>query len=311
MTNAARVQQKTRQEKVREEIEGLLGNRVAGQPFESMRVVASDPFQDWQIDRLIFTSHDGEEIPGCFLRPPEGSDPVPAVLYCHAHGNNYAVGCDELTKGRPALTSPYASDLRQLGCAALCIDMPCFGERQEQGEGARTKAHLWQGTTLFGQMLAELSAGLTVLADQATIDASRLGDLGFSMGSPHAYWLAAMDERIQAAIALCSFADLATLIDAGGHDGHGIYMMVPGLTEHLPTGTLAGLAAPRALFIGAGMEDWSTPPDAFAKGRSDLETAYAATPHTLVFHIEKDKGHVETPAMRAAALAFLKDQFFT
>lgn len=311
MTNAARVQQKTRQEKVREELEGLLGNKVAGQRFASVRVIGSEPFQDWQLDRLVFANDNGEDIPARFLRPPDDQPQVPAVLYCHAHGNHYALGCEELTEGRPALTAPYASDLRALGCAALCIEMPCFGGRQEPGEPARAKAHLWRGTTLFGHMLAELSAGLSFLADHPLVDGSRLGALGFSMGSTHAYWLAALDERVKATVALCSFADLETLIQADAHDGHGIYMAVPGQTSLASTGDIAGLTAPRALFIGAGMQDWSTPSHAFAKGRSDLEAAYADTPDALVFHVEKNKGHVETPAMRAAALAFLKDQLFT
>jgi len=124
------------------------------------------------------------------------------------------------------------------------------------------------------------------------------------MGSTLAFWLAALDPRLRATAALCSLADLEMLIDSGAHDGHGIYMMVPGLTRAFRTGQIAGLAAPRALLIGAGMADWSTPPEAFARARADLEAAYAAAgaAPALAFVVDAGAGHEETPEMRAAVL---------
>jgi dienelactone hydrolase len=287
----------------------LLGPGFPGADFTSVTQSRARDFHGWLLEDLTFHAK-AEDIPAYFLRPPDGHAPAPAILYCHAHGNDYAVGRDELIQGRPALVAPYASDLMAHGCAVLCVEMPCFGARQMPPEPARAKAHLWAGSTLFGQMLAELRAGVSFLANHPAVVSDRIGALGLSMGSTHAFWLAALDPRIRAASALCSFADLAALIETGGHDGHGIYMMVPGLTGAFTTGQIAGLAAPRALQIAVGLKDWSTPPAAFAKAQSDLRAAYDAAGATgrLQFHVEPDLGHAETPAMRRAVLDFLRQE---
>lgn len=287
-----------------------MGFPVAGSKFTQSKLTDRQSHDGWVLEHWLFETGNaskapGEQVPGTFLRPPEGSAPVPAVLYCHAHGNRYAFGSGELMEGRGSLQGAYGPALQQLGIASLCLDMPAFGARQEPDEQTRTKAHLWHGSTLFGQMLSELSAGISFLENHPIIDADTLGTLGFSMGSTHAWWLAALDERIKAAVALCSFADLETLVATGDHNGHGIYMMVPGLVKRFSSGELAGLAAPRALMVGVGLQDWSTPENCLLPARKALEEAYGGTPDRLHFHVEPHHGHEETPAMRAQVLSFL------
>jgi len=292
----------------RKNIAALLGPGFERVKFDGPQVLSTAKCKSWDLDELVFISDTGESVPALFLRPPEGHPKVPAVVYAHAHGNRYDLSCNELTDGRSSLQGPYAADLVDLGIAALCIEMPCFGSRQSPNESERAKALLWQGDTLFGRMLGELRSGIDYLAEHHIIDPKRIGALGFSMGSTLAWWLATLDPRIRAASALCSFADLETLVESGGHDGHGIYMMVPKL---LSLGQIAGLAAPRALQICVGLQDWSTPEAAFSIARKDLEDAYAAknAQNQLSCHIEPKSGHVETAAMRGAVLAFLKRSF--
>jgi hypothetical protein len=289
----------------RAQVAGLLGAGFPEQGFQCVILQGTSECHGWVLEDLLFTDAKTEAIPAFFLRPPNGHAAVPALVYCHAHGNCYGVGRDELIEGRPSLHSAYANDLVASGIAALCIEMPCFGARQNPGESARAKSHLWRGETLFGQMLAEQMAGIGFLAGHPVVQADRIGALGFSMGSTLAWWLAALDTRIRAASALCSLADLEALIDLGVHDGHGIYMNVPGLLPVARTGQIAGLTAPRALQICVGLQDWSTPEAAFAISRRDLEAAYDGY-DKLAFHIEPDTGHVETPAMRQAVLDFLR-----
>lgn len=297
---------KTQSSKIRQEVEALLGHRIAGSRFTQSTRTSSEDQNGWVLEQWLFKTSTGENVPGTFLRPPDGHAPVPAILYCHAHGNRYEFGMDELMEGRGSLQGAYGPALRKLGMACLCLEMPTFGARQQPDEQTRAKAHLWHGKTLFGQMLSELAAGLSFLQDHPLIDAGHLGVMGFSMGSTHAWWLAALDERIKTAVALCSFADLETLIATGDHNGHGLYMMVPGLVERFSTGQLVGLAAPRALFIGVGLQDWSTPENCFEPARATLEAAYAPVPDQLHFLVDPDHGHEETPAMRAEVLSFLK-----
>lgn len=258
------------------------------------------------VQALAFDGPCGETVPALYA-PPAGPGPAPAVLYLHAHGNRYDIGTRELAEGRPALSAPWLPDIQALGAAALCLEMPAFGSRATPNESARSKALLWRGQTLFGQMLAEALAGLDWLAEQPQIDPSRLACLGISMGGTQAWWLAALAPQLAAAVSLCAFADLGRLIDLGLHDHHGPYMTVPGLLAETTTGALAGLAAPRPLFIGVGLQDWASPPDAFDPALARLRAAYAAKDAAAALEVcaAPDTGHVETAEMRAQAKTFL------
>lgn len=281
----------------------LLGPRFSQAVAVRVTCQESRAFHGWVLDDLCF-DFDGESAPAWFLRPASGR--VPAVIYAHAHGNNFALGRDELIEGRGSLQGAYGADLVALGIAALCIEMPGFATRQTPSESARAKAAHWQGETLWGQMLAEQRAGLDFLAEHPQIDEARLGAMGFSMGCTLAWWLAALDPRITATSALCCFADLGELVRQGAHDLHGPYLTVPGLLKAARSGEIAGLIAPRALQVAIGAQDPLTPPEAFKIARTDVTKAYAGAEDALSFHIEPDEGHRETPAMRAAVRDFLR-----
>lgn len=252
---------------------------------------------------------DGVRVRG-FLTGPAGDwSGRPAVLYCHAHGGRYAIGADELLTSRPALQpEPYGLALARLGIVALAIDLPCFGERAGEAENAVAKRHLWQGTTLFGEMLADLSGALDLLAGWPGVDRSRIGAFGISMGATLGFWLAALDPNIRCLAHLCCFADLGELVRQNGHDRHGLYMTVPGLLKHWRTGEIAGLAAPRRQFAAMGACDPLTPPDAIALALQDVRAAYVAAGAGDCFEalVDPETGHAETPEMRARVLRFFQ-----
>jgi pimeloyl-ACP methyl ester carboxylesterase len=256
--------------------------------------------------RLTFRNGAGEAVPALWLPPREG----PTVLYCHAHGGRYDIGMRELTDGRPALLGPWLPEFAGRGWGVLCIEMPCFGARAGQEEGPTAKARLWHGRTLFGQMLGESRAGLDWLMAQPGTDPDRVAAMGISMGGTLAWWLAAMDPRLAAAVSMCCFADLGRLIETGAHDGHGNYMTVPGLLAHTSTGRLSGLAAPMPLLHCVGFADWSTPEEAYGPARDELRAAYAVAgaAGALRFHEARSPGHEETVEMRAAVVAFLEER---
>ena len=261
-------------------------------------------FEDEGEGWLRFRTSGGVPVRGAICRP-EGPGPHPAVLVIHAHGNRYDIGCAELHEGRPALDGPIGPALAARGLLAICLDMPCFGARAGTSESAAAKAALWQGRSLAGQMLGECKAALDWLSQHPDVKPGRLGVFGISMGATLGYWLAGLDLRVCAVVHECCLADFATLISGGGHDLHGIYLTVPDLLSLAPNGVIAGLAAPRAQFVGLGDRDPLTPPDAADVALGQLGAAYAAGGR-LVIHREPTTGHVETPAMRAAALAFLE-----
>lgn len=287
--------------------------RLLGDPprirFEiASRADFSAPLADARCERLELVSAGGERI-RAFLTGPHGPwINRPAALYCHAHGARYEIGASEILTGRPSLQSPsYGEALARAGFLALCIDMPCFGERNFLAESEFAKRCLWRGRPLFGLMLAELSGALDLMRTLPEIDPARIGAMGFSMGATHAFWLGALRPELAVVAHLGSFADLATIVASGAHDHHLLYMMVPGLLPAMRTGQIAGMIAPRPQLAGMGLLDPMTPPEAIEIGLADVRAAYRAADAEAALRIEiaPDSGHSETPAMRAAVIAFL------
>ena len=126
------------------------------------------------------------------------------------------------------------------------------------------------------------------------------------MGGTLAWWLAALDGSIAAAISIACFAGLATLIETGAHDGHGHYMTVPGLLKLAPTETVCELTAPVPILNCAGLQDRSTPAAAFERAKRDLDRAYAdvVAEHPR-YVIDAETGHFETLKMRQVIKEFL------
>jgi len=246
------------------------------------------------------------EVRGLLTRPA-APGPHPAILYGHSHGGRYDIGADELLDGREYLLDPLGPVFARAGYVTLCIDMPVFGERGIETEGFASKALLWQGKSLIGQMLENHRAALDYLAGRPDVDPRRIGAFGISMGCTLSYWLAALDERIAAVAHLCCFADLRTMIELGAHDGHGIYLVVPGLLEHADAGDIGALIAPRPQLICIGEADSLTPPLSVERAWAATKAGYDATGGRLELISEPGVGHQETPRMREGALRFFAE----
>lgn len=270
----------------------------------SRQVVQEDGYA---VERLRFVTAEGEAVHGVLTRPVTAGR-WPALLYIHAHGARYDIGADELLDGRPALLGPLGPEFARRGFVTLMIEMPAFGTRAEPNESARTKACLWRGRSLAGQLMGEQQAAFEWLAAREDVAADRIGVFGLSMGATLGYWLAAVEPRIACVAHLCCYVDFETLIETGAHDLHGIYLTIPGLLEIASNGAIAGMVAPRPQLIAIGDEDPLTPPAAVDRALAETRAAYvqAGAAERLTVLREPQSGHVETPAMRAAVFAFLE-----
>lgn len=259
------------------------------------------------VEMLEFVNSRGESVRG-YLTRPISHEPLPGILYIHAHGNRHDIGADEILQGRPALQRPVGPDFARMGIAALMIEMPGFGTRRNPPESARAKERLWHGKSLAGQMLGEQQAAFAWLSAREDIIAEKIGVFGISMGATLGYWLAAVEPRITCIAHLCCFADFAALIATGAHDLHGIYLTVPGLLDIAANGEIAGRIAPRPQLMALGDLDPLTPPIAANVALSQTRAAYAdlGAESNLVVYREPDTGHVETPGMRSAMLGFFR-----
>lgn len=256
------------------------------------------------LERLQFETGDGTRIRGLLTRPV-GGGLHPGIVYAHSHGGRHAIGASELIEGREYMLSPPLGPVfAEAGYVVLMLDMPPFGERATIAESAATKAALWYGKSLFGQMLSENAAAVTWLGTRTDVDRGRIGMFGMSMGCTLSYWLAAVDERIAAVAHLCCYCDLATLVETGAQDLHGIYLTVPGLLAATTTGEIAGLVAPRPQLICVGDADPLTPPVAVDRALETTRAMYGAGPLEVLR--QAGIAHEETPQMRAAVLDFFR-----
>jgi hypothetical protein len=289
----------------REQLAALLAFHEPAIAVRSVETAARDGYV---VERLELELEGAGPVRAFLTRPPAVDGPRPAILYGHSHGDRYDIGASELLDGRSYLLRPFGPLLARAGYVTLCMDMPTFGDRQAVTESAATKAHIWYGTSLIGQMLSEQAAALTYLASRPDVDAGRIGAFGISLGSTLAYWHAALDARIRAVAHLCCYADYATLVELGAHDNHGMYVLVPGLLRHTSTGEIAGLVAPRPQLICVGDRDELTPlpsvERALAVTRPMYEAAGAAG--SLEVFIQAGVDHRETPEMHELVMAFLE-----
>lgn len=296
-------------DQARRDLWTLLGGppRTSDPAILSRETVPS-PFPGTVLDRLVLDLNGTEPVPAFFLRPADATRP-PLVLYTHAHGNRYNLGKSELLEGRPALQSPpYGKAMTDAGYAVLAIDAWLFEERQRpEGETAFAKARLLEGDTVWGMMLRDTHAALDLAIEALDIDPDRIAILGLSMGASMAWWSAALDPRIKVCVDLCCMTDFHAAIRSGGLDGHGLYYSVPGLLKRHSTSSINALTAPRPHLSLNGRHDPLTPEDGLATVDAAMRDIYARLGAADAWQMQvHDCGHEETPAMRQAAIGFLR-----
>ena len=293
----------------RGELHAFLGDLPErDRPIHS-EVVGEEEREHYVLQRLVLDLNGLERVPACFTRPRSGEGPWPAVLYNHAHGGEYAIGKEELLVGRSALQDPpYADLLAGLGYCALCIDTWAFGERRGKTEGEIFREMLWQGRVMWGMMVYDSLRAVDYLTLREDVDSDCLATLGLSMGSTMAWWTAALDERLKVCVDICCMTDFHALIEARGLDGHGVYYFVPGLLKGFTTADINALIAPRAHLCLAGVYDRLTPLVGLDRVDHALKEAYARLDVPDAWRLSRHEcGHMETAAMRAEIVEFLRE----
>jgi dienelactone hydrolase len=293
----------------RKELHSLLGELPKRHRPISAEKVAEEPREHYVLEKLVLDLNGIEPVPAYFTRPRETDQPLPVVLYNHAHGGEYQIGKEELISARGGVQPPpYSEELTRRGVAALGIDHWAFGERRGRSEGEIFKEMLWRGQVMWGMMVYDSIRAIDYLTGRRDVDAARIATLGISMGSTMAWWTAALDERVKVCVDICCLTDYHALIETRGLDGHGIYYYVPRLLKHFTTAQINALIAPRAHLSLAGLYDRLTPPAGLDRIDEELRRTYAAAGAPDAWHLSRHHcGHMETAAMRAEILAFLKN----
>jgi len=219
---------------------------------------------------IVFDSEPTMSVPATVLIPHDtslagvepGASGWPAVLAVHGHGPGRTEICEPEPGGN------FAHQLAVAGFVVLAPDLRGFGERAESTWNATDWCDLnWVSATLFGvspltQNLWDLRCALDVLGGLREVDADRVGACGFSYGATCALFLAAVDQRVRAAVVSGYFSSVAS--------SHRIpsnlcgSQVLPGMLGRIEHGDLGALIMPRPLFVESCQDDVLFPASAAA-----------------------------------------------
>jgi hypothetical protein len=129
-----------------------------------------------------------------------------------------------------------------------------------------------------------------------------------SMGCTRSWWLAAIDDRVQAVVGVACFTRFTELIAHGNLRKHGIYYFVPGVLTHFDTEAIHALIAPRPHLELSGDQDGGAPTDGIEVLEKKLGAVYRLCGKGENFRsvIYKDTGHEYLPEMKAEMLQWFE-----
>lgn len=273
-------------------------------------------------ERLTYQVEPGERVPAYLLLPKDlqPGERRAGIFAHHQHAGQFHWGKSEVVGVAGNPEQAYALELAGRGYVVLAPDAICFEERgpyngsldnpTERPSAGRdnerfefTKRVMY-GSCLQTKMTWDMQRGLDYLQSRPEVDPERLGCIGHSLGGQQTLFLAALDERVRAAISSCGFSSMTSVIREGINHNFGAY--VPGWLQHGDAGNLLAEVAPRAFLALNGESDRIFPIDglhtSYAVARPAYEAANAADRLDLGVY---PGGHGFTDEMRSRAYAWL------
>jgi len=147
---------------------------------------------------------------------------------------------------------------------------------------------------------------LDYLATRPDVDAARIGCAGLSMGSYRVHYLAALDERIRAAVSACWISTHEGIVDYNIPNSMGFFALPGALYRHYDLCDLPAAIAPKPFLAISGWKDILMEPRGAAASHRAFRRAWeaAGAPRNLGSLIY-DAPHEFNGAMQAKALEFL------
>jgi dienelactone hydrolase len=264
---------------------------VSPQPQVIRRADKGDYIEEY----LTFQTTPDLRVPAYVLVPKRVKLPAPGIVVLHDHGGFYLWGKEkvvELEVEPPALSEfkqqayggkSIAVELARRGFVVITIDMFYWGERrmildddpasyQEPAKMTREEISTFNRRSQQSEQLVArtlFAAGITwpgvILWDdlrtvdyfrtRPEVDAKRIGCVGLSVGGYRSFVLAALDERIQAAVNVGWTTSLASQIKRHAVNSIGLTFHIIGLYRYMDFPDLAALIAPRAVMVMNGSQD--------------------------------------------------------
>jgi dienelactone hydrolase len=262
-----RKQAETWQRKLRAKLIELLGGfPVTHVPLRPAVLEARD-FPGYRREKVVFDSRPGVSVLAYVLLPKQAKPPMAAIICVPGHGRGVddIVGVDDKGNDRTDKSGyqhDFAIQVAEAGLAAVAIEPMAFGCRRDpinaKGGLGRSACQpsaggaLLVGQTMIAWRVYDVMRTLDYIATRTELDANRTGCMGISGGGTCTLFAAAVEPRIRAALVS---GYLNTFRDSIGSLSHCIDNYVPGILNWAEMYDIAGLIAPRPLFVESGERD--------------------------------------------------------
>lgn len=313
-----------RRTKIKAAFVDLLGEGVTEPPADlDLQWHEEEREEGVLLRKLSFLAEPDDRV-YAWLAVPEGVKlPAPAVLCLHGTTADAKEAC--LGRGaHPGGSNGTALHLARRGFVTLSPDHFCAGQRLKEGEQPYDPRPFYArhpGWSEMGKDVYDHRLAVDVLQRLPEVDKERIGCIGHSLGGYGSVFLAAMDERISAAVSSCGVTVWAAdnLKFNWSREVPGRYVHFPKLREYWSKGLRApvdfheimALAAPRALLNISAVGNDSCFPifQPFAQLYTEVESVYkmlgAEGKFACHFH---SCGHSFGKAPRGLAYAWLEEQ---
>ncbi len=150
-----------------------------------------------------------------------------------------------------------------------------FNQRASQNESLVGRSLFTAGVTWPGVLVWDDIRTLDYLAARPEVDPKRLGCVGLSVGGYRSFLLAALDERIRAAVDVGWMTALGSQIKRHVINTIGLSFHINGLYRHLDLPDIAALIAPRAVLVINGSQDPLFAPEGVQSAFDTIARCYA------------------------------------
>ena len=297
-----------------EKVKESLGDLPPRPAVSETRVISREVWREFSVEKVSIPNGADGVVTALLLVPEKLTTPAPAILWLHSSTpDKTQILIPNTNGGADSLGEAFT----RAGYVVLSPDAYWHGDRVGTGPSgiAETlheeqeslfKFDLWLGRTLWGMFVRDDQIALDYLVTRPEVDRSRIGATGMSMGSTRAWWLAAVDERIAAVVAVACLTRYRNLIAHGQLRQHGVYYFVNGLLRHFDTEGVIALIAPRPFLALTGDLDAGSPADGIRVIEDRVGALYRVLGAGENFRSElyPEVGHAYTPDMRNQMLAW-------
>lgn len=267
------------------------------------RTTRRTEFEEFVIENVEFQSLPGLYVTANLYLPRGQEKPVPGILYVCGHGN---VKIDGVSYGSKAHYQHHGAWFARNGYVCLVVDTVELGEIKGDHHGTYSNGLWWwnaRGYTPAGVEAWNGIRALDYLQSRPEVDGAKLGMTGRSGGGAYSWWVAALDERVQAVAPVAGITDLENHVVDGVVEGHCDCMYVVN-TYRWDYPQIAALVAPRPLLFSNTDKDRIYPLEGVVRSHAKVRRIYqlhGAGNHLGLLITEgphKDTQDLQVPVLR-------------